>query len=99
MRGPTRINAVGTLAPNQLGIYDMSGNVWEWSQGVSTDDDSLIPNDGRPYEGPGLERRLRGRCHDNWDLHCTVSWRYGIEPEAHDGWIGLRVVLAPASGK
>ncbi len=42
----------------------------------------------------GGERRLRGGCPDNWDLHCTVSWRYGIEPGAHDGCIGFRVVLA-----
>lgn len=65
----------------------MSGNVWEWCQDVCTDDLSLVPSDGRPYVGPGPERRLRGGCHDNWDLHCTVSWRYGITPEAHDGCI------------
>jgi formylglycine-generating enzyme len=96
MRGPTRTHAVGTKAPNQLGIYDMSGNVWEWCQDVSTNDRSLVPSDGRPYVGPGPERLLRGGCHHNWDLHCTVSWRYGIEPEAHDGCIGFRVVLAPS---
>lgn len=95
MRGPTRTHAVGTKAPNQLGIYDMSGNVWEWCQDVCTDDLRLVPSDGRPYVEPGPERRLRGGCHHNWDLHCTVSWRYGIDPEAHDGCIGFRVVLAP----
>jgi formylglycine-generating enzyme required for sulfatase activity len=48
----------------------------------------------RPYLGPATERRLRGGCHHNWDLHCRVWWRYGIEPGAHDGCIGFRVVLA-----
>ena len=91
---PTRTHAVGTKAPNQLGLYDFSGNVWEWCQDVVTDDWRQTPRDGRPYEGPGDERRLRGGCHNNWDLHCTVAWRYGIEPTAHDGDIGVRVVLA-----
>lgn len=93
-RWPTRTHAVASKKPNQLGIYDMSGNVWEWCEDVCTDDINAVPRDGRPYLGPGDERRLRGGCHHNWDLHCTVSWRYGITPDAHDGCIGLRLVLA-----
>ena len=85
---------MGAKAPNQLGLYDMSGNVWEWCQDVCIEDIEALPNDGRPYVGPGTERRLRGGCHSNWDLHCRVWWRYGIEPGAHDGCIGFRVVLA-----
>jgi formylglycine-generating enzyme required for sulfatase activity len=89
----TRTHDVATKAPNQLGIYDMSGNVWEWCEDVCTDDLNAVPADGTPYLGPGDERRLRGGCHHNWNLHCTVSWRYGIDPDAHDGCIGFRVVL------
>jgi formylglycine-generating enzyme len=92
--GPTRTHAVARKAPNQLGLYDLSGNVWEWCQDVSTNDLSLIPGDGTSYEGSGEERRLRGGCHSNWDLHCTVAWRYGSAPDAHDGDIGFRIVLA-----
>lgn len=91
---PTRTHEVATKAPNQLGIYDMSGNVWEWCQDACTDDLAAIPTDGTAWTGPSPERRLRGGCHHNWDLHCTVFWRYGIEPDAHDGCIGLRLVLA-----
>jgi formylglycine-generating enzyme required for sulfatase activity len=91
----TQTHPVGRKAPNQLGLYDMSGNVMEWCQDVCTEELAALPNDGRPYVGPGTERRLRGGCHHNWDLHCRVWWRYGIEPGAHDGCLGFRVVLAP----
>ncbi|CAN5803959.1 hypothetical protein BH18ACI5_BH18ACI5_05750 [soil metagenome] len=94
---PTRTHPVATKAPNQLGLYDMSGNVWEWCQDTCTDDFAALPADGTPCPAPGGERRLRGGCHHNWDLHCTVWWRYGIQPDAHDGCIGLRLVLAPAA--
>ena len=93
----TRTHAVATKAPNQLGIYDMSGNVWEWCQDACVDDIDAVPRDGTPWPGESPERRLRGGCHHNWDLHCTVWWRYGITPDAHDGCIGFRVVLAPTA--
>ena len=91
---PTRTHEVATKAPNQLGIHDMSGNVWEWCQDTCVDDVGLVPRDGSPWLGAGSERRLRGGCHHNWDIHCTVWWRYGIVPDAHDGCIGFRLVLA-----
>jgi formylglycine-generating enzyme len=95
-RAEPHTHEVATKRANQLGIYDMCGNVWEWCQDVCTDDLELVPKDGTPYLGPGDERRLRGGCFNNWDFLCSVSWRYGIEPGAHDGCIGVRIVLAEA---
>ena len=89
----TRTHDVALKKPNQLGLYDMSGNVWEWCQDTSADLAS-VPRDGTPFIGPGDERRLRGGCHHNWDLHCRVWWRYGISADAHDGCIGFRLVLS-----
>ncbi len=95
---PTRTHDVATKSPNQLGIYDLSGNVWEWCEDTCADDAEVAPpRDGTPYLGPGTCRRLRGGCHHNWDIHCTVSWRYGIAPDAHDGCIGFRLVRADSS--
>jgi formylglycine-generating enzyme required for sulfatase activity len=93
----TQTHPVATKAPNQMSLFDMSGNVWEWCQDVCTDDLEAVPSDGRAYLGPGTDRRLRGGCHHNWDLHCRVWWRYGIQQDAHDGCIGFRLVLAPQS--
>lgn len=86
--------SVAQKAPNQLGIYDMSGNVWEWCQDTFTPDLSIIPTDGAPYSGPGDQRVLRGGCFHNWPMHCAVSKRYEIARDYHDGCIGFRVVFA-----
>jgi formylglycine-generating enzyme required for sulfatase activity len=93
---PTRTHEVATKAPNQLGIHDMCGNVWEWCQDACTDEIDAVPGDGTPWLGPSPDRRLRGGCHHNWDIHSTVWFRYGIVRDAHDGCIGFRLVLAPA---
>lgn len=85
---------VAQKAPNQLGLYDMSGNLWEWCQDSFTEDVTMIPTDGRAYLSEDPERLLRGGCFHNWAIHCTVSKRYPIDREFHDGCIGIRPVLA-----
>lgn len=85
---------VALKAPNQLGLYDMSGNVWEWCQDTFTRDVIDIPPDGTAFNGPGSDRVLRGGCFHNGAIHCTVSKRYEIGRQFHDGCIGFRLVLA-----
>jgi formylglycine-generating enzyme required for sulfatase activity len=72
------IHPVARKAPNQLGIYDMSGNVWEWCQDSFVRDTNRIPADGSPFLGTAAERVLRGGCYHNWSIHCTASKRYEI---------------------
>ena len=61
-------------APNQLGTDDMSGNVWEWCQDVSTRDVITIPGDGTPFVGDEPIASSRWLL-SNWAIDCTVSKR------------------------
>lgn len=92
-RGGDGIRPVGQKKPNQLGIYDMSGNVWEWCVDHFVTDVEKIPNDGSAYIGGSDDRVLRGGCHHNWAIHVTSTKRYAIVPDAKDGCIGFRLAV------
>jgi len=52
---------VGSFAPNQFGLYDMVGNVWEWVQDCLNEDYSRAPVDGSAWmTGDCGQHRLRG---------------------------------------
>ena len=85
---------VGKKKPNQLGIYDMSGNLWEWCLDHFQSDTGKIPLDGTPCLEESTERVLRGGCYHNFGIHCTVMKRYEINADYKDGCIGFRIVLS-----
>jgi formylglycine-generating enzyme len=85
---------VGLKKPNQLGIYDMSGNIWEWCQDYYHPDTGKIPKDGSPCREKSAERVLRGGCFHNWAVHCTAAKRYQIMPEFKDPCISFRLVVS-----
>lgn len=88
----TETHDVGLKLPNQLGVFDMCGNVWEWCADYFQRDIYKIPADGTPYTNKTDNRVLRGGCHHNWAIHCTVLKRYEIGPQFKDGCIGFRIV-------
>jgi len=56
-----RTHAVGQKEPNELGLFDMSGNVREWVQDCWHDSYAEAPNDGRAWEEGNCSRRtIRG---------------------------------------
>lgn len=86
---------VGSKAPNALGIYDMSGNVWEWCWDRYSDYTS------EPKQNPvgpvsGLYRTFRGGCYISSAINCRVSARGLNNPQTAESYHGLRVgITAP----
>jgi formylglycine-generating enzyme required for sulfatase activity len=75
------VKEVGKKLANELGIYDMSGNLWEWSG-------SWYPG----YEGSG--RVIRGGGWDYGAGGCSVAFRTDGDPEYRYGSFGFRVALS-----
>ncbi|MDD5977618.1 MAG: formylglycine-generating enzyme family protein [Bacteroidales bacterium] len=91
-RGKT--HAVGTKSPNELGIYDMSGNVWEWCSDWKGDYSAGAQTNP---QGPssGSYRVLRGGSWYDNARYCRVSYRGDGGPDYGHDYYGLRLVLVP----
>ena len=82
-------------SPNGYGLYDMSGNVWEWCWDWY--DDTLPALPGADYAGlvSGSNRVVRGGCFFDNAESCTVGLRGGINPDFRVCLLGLRLVCRP----
>ncbi len=89
---PRRSHEVGMKAPNSLGLYDMSGNVWEWCWDWFGTVKSDTPVTGLVEPSSSGEYRVyRGGSFGRSAPYCTVSTRSGIVPEYDGRILGLRV--------
>lgn len=84
---------VGTKTPNTLGLYDMSGNVYEWCSDWFGHYDDIRASTINP-EGPdsGVSKVIRGGYRSNGvtDLHLTH--RESISPDESYNFVGFRLV-------
>ncbi|MFH0909549.1 MAG: SUMF1/EgtB/PvdO family nonheme iron enzyme [bacterium] len=84
----------GTKAANELGLYDMSGNVWEWCLDAYQDSYTGAPADGSERTGSGaVSRVLRGGSWPDDATYCRVAYRRRNDPTDSYYCIGFRVVL------
>lgn len=87
-----KIHEVGRKKANQLGLYDMSGNVeewcWDWFGSIDNEISATGPESG-------VERVLRGGGHGDKEIKCQVGERDRWEPDNNYlGYVGFRVCIS-----
>ena len=88
-----KTHPVKTKQPNELGIYDMSGNVYEWCQdGYGSYSSSSQTNPTGPSSGS--YRVLRGGSWGSRARYCRVAFRGNDAPGIRDNYLGLRLALS-----
>lgn len=84
---------VGKKASNGLGLYDMSGSVWEWTNDwYESDYYSHSPRTNPAGPGAGVGRVVRGGCRTGEEYNMRTTRRTAYMPDVRKPALGFRLL-------
>lgn len=88
---------VKSFRPNKSGLFDMTGNVWEWVQDCWAENYADAPDNQSPrkYSGKCGNYTIRGGAWNSKEKQITVTSRLGIWVDTKSNYIGFRLVRDP----
>ncbi|MCF8231116.1 MAG: formylglycine-generating enzyme family protein [Bacteroidales bacterium] len=87
------LHEVGQKKPNALGLYDMSGNAWEWcSDRYNKNYYKRSPENNPKGPTSGKKKVQRGGSITNAASYCKINFRAYNNPRTPHDWIGFRIV-------
>lgn len=89
-----RTQSVGKKKPNELSIFDMSGNIWEWCEDYWHENyiDAPVNGSARTSRSNNNHRVLRGGSWENTEVFCRITSRIGYSPVHDMNNVGFRLV-------
>ncbi len=101
-----RTHRVGQKAANLWGLYDVHGNVLEWTESEwdgkdysgSVDGAEIDPSADRPAPSPSGDRVYRGGCYADVARYARSADRDPFEPQFSLQFLGFRLLLPAARG-